>query len=182
MSYVPEQPHIYQGKQVIINSDRLLFNAKTDSILLFSDKAIGFSTNGSFHFDTGGLDGNKFVVNAPDIYLGLDADKYPTEPALLGDKTEDYLSGSSADKQKEIHDDVLGAKKEILRELVEGRERVEELVTVNSLTTLHFDKRLLGIEGYLLSLDRPELDQDSNEQRSRFEMFKKQNEGIDKLR
>jgi hypothetical protein len=92
MSYVPEQPHIYQGKQVIINSDRLLFNAKTDSILLFSDKAIGFSTNGSFHFDTGGLDGNKFVVNAPDIYLGLDADKYPTEPALLGDKTEDYLN------------------------------------------------------------------------------------------
>ena len=92
MSYVPEQPHIYQGKQVIINSDRLLFNAKTDSILLFSDKAIGFSTNGSFHFDTGELDGNKFVVNAPDIYLGLDADKYPTEPALLGDKTEDYLN------------------------------------------------------------------------------------------
>ena len=82
MSYVPEQPHIYQGKQVIINSDRLLFNAKTDSILLFSDKAIGFSTNGSFHFDTGGLDGNKFVVNATDIYFGLDADKYPTEPAL----------------------------------------------------------------------------------------------------
>ena len=88
----PTQPYEYEGKQVIINSDRLLFNAKTDSILLFSDKAIGFSTNGSFHFDTGGSDGNKFVVNAPDIYLGLDSDKYPTEPALLGDKTEDYLN------------------------------------------------------------------------------------------
>ena len=24
--------------------------------------------------------------------MGLDADKYPTEPALLGDKTEDYLN------------------------------------------------------------------------------------------
>ena len=92
MSYVPEQPHIYQGKQVIINSDRLLFNAKTDSILLFSDKVIGFSTNGSFHFDTSNGDGNKFVVNAPDIYLGLDLDKYPTEPALLGDKTEEYIN------------------------------------------------------------------------------------------
>ena len=90
--FVPDKPDVYQGKQVIINSDRLLFNAKTDSILLFSDKVIGFSTNGSFHFDTSNLDGNKFVVNAPDIYLGLDLDKYPTEPALLGDKTEDYLN------------------------------------------------------------------------------------------
>ena len=97
--FIPDQPDIYQGKQVIINSDRLLFNAKTDSILLFSDKIIGFSTNGSFHFDTGDLEGNKFVVNAPNIYLGLLTDKddpqkkvYPTEPALLGDKTEEYLN------------------------------------------------------------------------------------------
>ena len=92
MAYIPQSPNTYQGNQVLLNSDRLLFNAKTDSILLFSDKAIGFSTNGSFHFDTSGGDGNKFVVNAPDIYLGLDSDKYPTEPALLGDKTEDYLN------------------------------------------------------------------------------------------
>ena len=97
--FIPIQPDIYQGKQVIINSDRLLFNAKTDSILLFSDKIIGFSTNGSFHFDTSDLDGNKFVVNAPNIYLGLLQDKddpqkkvYPTEPALLGDKTDEYLN------------------------------------------------------------------------------------------
>lgn len=69
MSYVPEQPHIYQGKQVIINSDRLLFNAKTDSILLFSDKAIGFSTNGSFHFDTSGEDGNKLLIILLNIFL-----------------------------------------------------------------------------------------------------------------
>ena len=92
MSYVPEQPHIYQGKQVIINSDRLLFNAKTDSILLFSDKVIGFSTNGSFHFDTSSGNGNKFVVNAPEIVLGLDLDKFPTEPALLGNKHETYMN------------------------------------------------------------------------------------------
>ena len=52
MNYIPETPNNYIGKQVIINSDRLIFNAKNDSILLFSDKAIGFSTNGNFHFDT----------------------------------------------------------------------------------------------------------------------------------
>ena len=42
MTYIPQSPNTYQGNQVIINSDRLLFNAKTDSILLFSDQAIGF--------------------------------------------------------------------------------------------------------------------------------------------
>ena len=36
MSYKPINTNDYLGKQVIINSDRLLFNAKTDSILLYS--------------------------------------------------------------------------------------------------------------------------------------------------
>ena len=95
MSYVPEQPHIYQGKQVIINSDRLLFNAKTDSILLFSDKAIGFSTNGSFHFDTSSdKEESKFIVNSPNIYLGLEFDDtLPTQPAVLGDELGELLDG-----------------------------------------------------------------------------------------
>ena len=93
MSYIPEQPNIYQGKQAIINSDRILFNAKEDSILLFSNKAIGFSTNGNFHFDTGNSEENKFIVNAPNIYLGLqDNGNYPIDSALLGDKTEDWLN------------------------------------------------------------------------------------------
>jgi len=105
MSYKPDAPGTYQGKQVIINSDRLLFNAKNDSILLFSDKAIGFSTNGSFHFDTTNLDENKFVVNSPNIYLGLNDDgNFPTEPAVLGNKTEETL------------EEIL----EIIEELLEG--------------------------------------------------------------
>ena len=94
MSYIPQSPGTYQGNQVIINSDRLLFNEKTDSILLFSDKAIGFSTNGSFHFDTSSdKNENKFVINSPNIYLGLEFDNsYPTEPAVLGDQLEDALN------------------------------------------------------------------------------------------
>ena len=93
MSYIPKPPNIYQGKQAIINSDRILFNAKDDSILLFSNKAIGFSTNGSFHFDTGNNEENKFIVNTPNIYLGLQTNgNFPTEPALLGDKTEVWLN------------------------------------------------------------------------------------------
>ncbi len=87
MTYIPEAPGTYQGNQVIINSDRLLFNAKTDSILLFSDQAIGFSTNGSFHFDTSPDENtSKFVVNSPNIYLGLEYDDtLPTQSAVLAD-------------------------------------------------------------------------------------------------
>lgn len=93
MSYIPEAPNNYIGKQVIINSDRLIFNAKDDSILLFSDKAIGFSTNGDFHFDTLNNGTNKFIVNAPNIYLGLKYDNsYANEPILLGNKTERWLN------------------------------------------------------------------------------------------
>ena len=90
MSYKPTAPNLFQGNQVIIDSDRLLFNAKDDSILLFSNKAIGFSTNGSIHFDTSdkkeGDESSKFIINSPNIYLGLDyKGEFPTEPAVLGD-------------------------------------------------------------------------------------------------
>ena len=93
MAYKPDAPEIYQGKQVIINSDRLLFNAKDDSILLFSKEAIGFSTIGSIHFDTSdkkdGDKASKVVINSPNIYLGLKRDYgediLTTEPAVLGD-------------------------------------------------------------------------------------------------
>lgn len=93
MDYIPEAPNNYIGKQVIINSDRLIFNAKNDSILLFSDKAIGFSTNGNFHFDTFNNGTNKFIINAPKIILGLRYDNtYANEPAVLGNQTEIWLN------------------------------------------------------------------------------------------
>ena len=92
MAYKPEAPELYQGNQVLINSDRLVFNAKTDGILLFSDKVIGFSTNGSFHFDTSKNTDNKFIVNSPNIYLGLEFDNtLPTEPAVLGNELQEIL-------------------------------------------------------------------------------------------
>ena len=53
MSDIPEAPNNYIGKQVIINSDRLLFNAKDDSLLVYSNKHMAFSANNHIHFDTG---------------------------------------------------------------------------------------------------------------------------------
>ena len=92
MIYKPEAPNVYQGNQVILNSDRLLFNAKQDSVLLFANKNIGFSVNGSFHFDTSSdKNTSNFIVNSPNIFLGLDKNKLPTEPAVLGDELHDLL-------------------------------------------------------------------------------------------
>ena len=94
MKFIPESPNTFQGNQVIINSDRLVFNAKKEAILLYSDKAIGFSTNGNFHFDTDNSDDAKFIVNAPNIYLGLNnlrTGELPTEPAVLGHELQGIL-------------------------------------------------------------------------------------------
>tara|TARA_R110001592_G_scaffold37424_4_gene124850 strand:- start:14227 stop:14712 length:486 start_codon:yes stop_codon:yes gene_type:complete len=90
MSYTPESPGSYQGKQVIINSDRLVFNAKTDSILLYSNEAIGFSTNGTFHFNST----DKMVINSSEIYIGLDYNgDLPPSPAVKGYELGEYLGG-----------------------------------------------------------------------------------------
>ena len=107
MAYTPESPGTYQGNQIILNSNRLLFNAKEDSILLFAKEAIGFSTKGSFHFDTSPDDSiSKFVVNSPHIYLGLDEDNnYPTQPAVLGDELEEVLV-LIVDLTKNLIDDI----------------------------------------------------------------------------
>ncbi len=91
-NYQPAQPDVYQGKQIVLNSDRILFNAKNDSVLVYADKSINLNSQGSINFDSEGL----FVLNSNDeIYLGLKGRKgkktAPTEPALLGDKTGIYL-------------------------------------------------------------------------------------------
>ena len=86
----PEQPNLYQGKQAIINSDRILFNAKTDSVLVYSSQHISFSCNGNIHFDTG--DESQVVINSQNIYLGLDDNNLAKEAAVLGEQNEVWLN------------------------------------------------------------------------------------------
>ena len=95
MQFIPLNPTQFTGHQVIINSDRLIFNARNESILLYSLTSIGFSTKGNFHFDTKNEPNNKFIVNAPNIYLGignLNTGELPTEPAVLGNELEILLT------------------------------------------------------------------------------------------
>jgi len=73
----PELPSQYTKPQVIINSDRLVFNAKTDSILLSAEKSVGLSSNNSLNFNT-----KNYIVDAGNIKLGS---KNATEPLVKGE-------------------------------------------------------------------------------------------------
>ena len=108
---LPTSPQNYIGNQIILNSDRLVFNAKTNNILFFSNKSIGFSTNQNIHFDTdnGRNSNSKFIISSPKIYIGMVGDdeekELPTEPAVLGDKL-DIVLNSIVDGMEKIYYDI----------------------------------------------------------------------------
>ena len=81
----PETPNLYIGDQIILNSGRLLFNSKDDSILLSAKTTINLNSINSIN-----LDSPKTVIQSKEIYLG---DKNATESLILGDK---FLSDFSS--------------------------------------------------------------------------------------
>ena len=81
----PESTSEYSNPQVLINSGRLVFNAKSDSVLISSAKSINLNSQDSVNIDSQ----NVFVVNSPSILLGS---KDATEPLLKGDTTIELLS------------------------------------------------------------------------------------------
>ena len=78
----PTSPDIFAGEQIILNSGRLLFNAKTDSILLTSADSIKINSLNSVVIET-----PVTVVQSKEIYLGDKA----SEPVILGDKFLDQF-------------------------------------------------------------------------------------------
>ncbi len=119
--YTPIFPAVYEGRQVIINSDRLIFNARLASdqgekatysaggdIHMFSQNFISLSTRGSIHLNTEHPEGvaqeennvNYIMINAPNIFLGMDdvpkggknkPKSYANEPAILGLKNQQLM-------------------------------------------------------------------------------------------
>ena len=75
----PQSPDQYAGKQVIINSGRLVFNTTEDHILLNSKKSINLNAIDGVNIDTPSL-----TIQSGNVYLGS---KNATEPILLGNKT-----------------------------------------------------------------------------------------------
>ena len=80
----PTDPNLFTKPQVIINSDRLVFNAKTDHVLISAEKSVFLGSNSSLNFNAG----RKVVVECRDIKLG---DNTATEPIILGNIFLDEL-------------------------------------------------------------------------------------------
>tara|TARA_B110000914_G_scaffold136623_1_gene119519 strand:- start:789 stop:1361 length:573 start_codon:yes stop_codon:yes gene_type:complete len=74
----PTSTDKFVGEQVILNSGRLLFNSKSDSILLSSFKTINLNSLESVNIDS-----PETIIKSGKVLLG---DKYATEPVILGDK------------------------------------------------------------------------------------------------
>jgi hypothetical protein len=71
-------PSQYKGEQIILNSGRLIFNTKKDSIFLSSKESISLSSNISLNVDT-----PETIIDSKNILLG---NKDASEPIILGNK------------------------------------------------------------------------------------------------
>lgn len=79
----PITPAIFNLPQVILNSDRVILNAKSDSVLISGQKSIGLSSNDSIN-----LEAKQIYIDGRDIRLG---NKNATQPILKGDDTTQLL-------------------------------------------------------------------------------------------
>jgi hypothetical protein len=86
----------YAGEQVIISSNRLVFNARKDSILISSKQNINLSAGDKVTIDVGTIDSddkqNMFLVNAPRIQFGLDSKGKTVEPIAKANALEEVLN------------------------------------------------------------------------------------------
>jgi hypothetical protein len=86
----------YAGEQVIISSNRLVFNARKDSILISSNQYINLSAGDKVTIDVGTVDSdseqNMLLVNAPKIQFGLDSKGKTVEPVAKADALEEVLN------------------------------------------------------------------------------------------
>jgi hypothetical protein len=74
----------FAGNQVLITSDRLIFNSKKQEFIVFSKEGIGLSAEKAIS-----IDGKQVVeMESKRINLGLNA----KSPVLLGDRTMDWLN------------------------------------------------------------------------------------------
>ena len=98
----PLPPINYSGKQIILNSGRLVFNTTKDHILLTSPLSINLSSQGSVNIDT-----YKLIVQSNKIFLGNE--NQAVEPLMLGNKTIDWLITLTETIEK-LNDALIGLK------------------------------------------------------------------------
>ena len=86
----PTLPSEYDGKQIILNSGRLVFNSDLDHILLSSQKSINLNSQLSVNIDAR----SEFVVQTPSVYLG---DTQNAQPLVLGNDLVNLLTDLVSD-------------------------------------------------------------------------------------
>ena len=80
----PEKPDLYTNPQIILNSNRIVLNAKTDSILISGEKSVGISSNGSVNIEST----SEINLASKLVRLGgVEAE----QSVLLGDETVELL-------------------------------------------------------------------------------------------
>tara|TARA_R110001606_G_scaffold397970_2_gene575901 strand:- start:1979 stop:3247 length:1269 start_codon:yes stop_codon:yes gene_type:complete len=79
----PELPSNYIKPQILLNSNRVIINAKNDSTLISGNKSVGIFSNQSIN-----LESKKINIHSTDIRLG---DKNAKESVLKGDIAVEYL-------------------------------------------------------------------------------------------
>jgi hypothetical protein len=82
-SSIPTTPSSFNKPQNILNSDRIIINAKSDSVLISAQKSVGILSNESVNIES-----QQIYMDGTDIKIGS---KDATEPALLGDLTVFYI-------------------------------------------------------------------------------------------
>ncbi len=86
-------PRVYDGDQIIINSDRIILSSKANEMLFFSKKRLALVSDTEVTLDCTKrmtlTSMKSATINAPRIYLGDHAKPY--QPALLGRATADWL-------------------------------------------------------------------------------------------
>jgi len=93
-SYGPNQSQapfvqLYPNSQIILNSDQLIFNSRTDNIMLSSNKSIHLSANTTLNFDAR----NQITLAAPKLYLGsaFGSEGIQLQSAVLGEELTQAL-------------------------------------------------------------------------------------------
>ena len=102
-SSTPDEQDAFEGNQVIINSDRIVFNAKTDSILGTAKVSVGFSTEGTFNIDAD----DHTIIDSPKIYLG-NASTDEAEPVAMGQTLVDWMQKLCDTLMAETHPTACG--------------------------------------------------------------------------
>jgi len=86
----------YKGEQILISSERLVFNSTNDDIQIKSKGIIHLSAGDSVRLDVGPKGttdpANFFIINSPNIQLGYDTKGRTAEPVTKADALESTVN------------------------------------------------------------------------------------------